>query len=64
MIEHINSEGERISIESRVLAGKIVKVLVIWDDKAPIGSGKPAPMKLDEGTRTWLLNQLVELVID
>lgn len=51
---HINSVGEKISVEER---GPI-RVLVIWDDEPPLGSGVAAPMLLDESTVQWLLEQL------
>lgn len=55
---HINSEGEMVAIEDRQLRGEKCRCLVIYDDPPPRGSGRPAPMLLDEGTRRWLLAQL------
>ena len=54
--QHVNSEGERVSIE-RVLTGDFVGqlTLVVYDDP-PLGTA--APMLLDEGTRDWLLAAL------
>lgn len=53
--EHVNSEGERISIDlirDGAFAGQ--RCLVIHDD-AP--SQALAPMLLDEGTEQWLRQQ-------
>lgn len=55
---HTNLEWEKISIETKALNGKAVHCLIIWDDKPPRGTGRPAPMLLDEGTRDWLLEHL------
>lgn len=54
--QHVNSEGERVSIE-RVLTGDFVGqlLLVVYDDP-PLST--TAPMLLDEGTRAWLLAAL------
>lgn len=51
---HVNSEGERISIEEGTLRGEKVELLVIHDDPPPQGSGVRAPMLLDDDTRVWL----------
>lgn len=58
--EHENSEGERISIDRTILNGQPALCLVIHDDPPPYGSGMPAPMLLDNGTRLWLLEKLSE----
>ena len=62
MVMHINSEGERIEIV-RVGSGRFegMPLLVIHDDPPPRGSGIQAPMLLDEGTREWLAEQLLDL---
>lgn len=52
---YTNSEGERIAIERREMHGRTpVFCLVIYDDPPPTGTGRPAPMLLDRGTRDWL----------
>lgn len=63
MIEHTNSQGERISIEPRKMHGITpVLVLVIHDDPpAKGGSGTKAPMLLDAGTREWLKQQIAAI---
>lgn len=60
--KHTNSEGERISIEPRPFKGKQVHCLIVWDDRPPRGTGQPAPMLLDEGTRDWLVENLQKMV--
>lgn len=58
--DHVNSEGERVSIE-RVTDGPHAgsRVLVVWDDpRSRGGTGMPAPMKLDAGTVEWLREHL------
>lgn len=56
-----NSQGEKIAIEQRILDGKPVHCLVIYDDLPPIGTGKPAPMLLDDHTQKWLVERIAEL---
>lgn len=57
--QHINSEGERLSIEEKTLRGNRVRCLVIYDDAPPIGTGQAAPMFLDPGTCEFLFEFLV-----
>jgi len=60
-VSMLNSQREKIAIEERKLNGEKVHCLVIYDDPWPNGTGKPAPMLLDELTRTWLIKNLNEL---
>lgn len=62
MSEHVNTEGERITIERRLKHGvEPVVCLVIHDDAWPRGTGQRAPMRLDAGTRVWLRGELDKL---
>ncbi len=59
---HFNSEGEQITISpalSPEFEGQ--PILTIHDDPPPAGTGRLAPMLLDQGTRDWLRTQLDEL---
>lgn len=62
MATYFNSEGEQLSIDP-ITGGDFAGgyVLCIHDDPPPRGSGKVAPMLLDEGTATWLADQLATL---
>jgi len=57
--EHVNSQGERITIE-RPTSGPFIGdlILVIYDDP-PLCT--PAPMLLDDGTMEWLSRSLADL---
>ena len=58
---HVNSENEKISIESSdkgPFAGQLI--LIIHDDVK--SGGTKAPILLDEGTRNWLTTALREFV--
>lgn len=62
MNRHIyNSQGEKLAIEQRKFNGDPVHCLVIYDDPFPQGSGKAAPMLLDDITQRWLMQQIAEL---
>lgn len=62
MSDHINTQGERIAIEARKMHGLTpVHCLVIYDDAPPRGTGRPAPMLLDEGTREWLKAEIAKI---
>ena len=58
--EHINSEGERITVETCLegdFAGQ--QILVIYDDPIDLGgSGIGAPMLFDASTRLWIASQI------
>ncbi len=62
MATHTNTENETIEID-RITAGQFAGeyILIIWDDAKPKGSGIPAPLLLDAGTRNSLLTRLTEL---
>ena len=61
MSSHVNSQNEKISIESidkGQFAGQLL--LVVHDDKK--AGGTVAPMLLDKSTITWLMQTLKEFV--
>ena len=63
MSSHVNSQNEKISIESSdsgAFAGQLL--LVMHDDNAYHGWGTKAPMLLDKSTITWLMQTLKEFV--
>ena len=62
MSSHVNSQNEKISIEScdsGAFAGQLL--LVMHDDNAYHGCTK-APMLLDKSTITWLMQTLRKFV--
>lgn len=62
MSQHINTQGERVAIEPRKMHGVTpVHCLVIYDDAPPMGTGRPAPMLLDAGTREWLKAEIAKI---
>lgn len=57
-VEHVNSEGERITLADAPDEFPGCQVLIVHDDPPPRGSGIGAPTLITPATAAWLVKQM------